>query len=63
MRRCGGAFGGKIKNSLLVACAATVAADKLNQPIKIHMDLQANMRMLGKREPYYATYQVCLPLK
>ena len=27
-------------------------------PVKIHLDIDTNMKMVGKRFPYYTTYQV-----
>ena len=30
----------------------------LNRPVKIHLDIDTNMKMVGKRFPYYATYKV-----
>ena len=60
VRRLGGSFGGKGKHSALIACAATVAADKLDRPIRIILDLKSNMRIFGKRLPYHAKYNVTL---
>ena len=28
------------------------------RPVRMHMDLDSNMRMVGKRYPYYAKYTV-----
>ena len=28
------------------------------RPVRIHMDIDSNMKMIGKRIPYYATYTV-----
>ena len=36
-------------------CVAPSTADR---PVRMHMDLDTNMKMLGKRYPYLATYQV-----
>ena len=41
-----------------VAGASAVAANKLNKPVRLIVDLQSCMRMFGKRLPYYAKYQV-----
>ena len=30
----------------------------LNRPVKIHLDIDTNMKMVGKRFPYYASYKV-----
>ena len=29
-----------------------------NRPVKIHLDIDTNMKMVGKRFPYYASYKV-----
>jgi len=58
VRRLGGGFGGKFKNSGSMACAAAVAANKMNRPVRIILDLKSNMRMYGKRLPYFAKYNV-----
>ena len=47
------------KNTLAVgAAAATVAAGKLGRPVRLWMNLEDNMRMLGKRNPYMMNYEV-----
>jgi len=28
------------------------------RPVRLHMNLDSNMKMVGKRFPYYASYQV-----
>ena len=28
------------------------------RPVRMHMDIDTNMQMIGKREPYYATFKV-----
>ena len=40
------------------AAAATVAAGKLGRPVRLWMNLEDNMRMLGKRNPYMMDYEV-----
>lgn len=60
VRRCGGAFGAKISRTGLIACAASLAAWKLNRPVKIHMRLPANMAVFGKRFPLSTDYEVGL---
>ena len=54
----GGAFGGKIQKARYVAAAAAVAATKLRRPVRIQMDLQSNMEMMGKRSEYIFQYTV-----
>lgn len=58
VRRLGGAYGGKIEKCNLSAAACAVAANKLNVPVRIVLDIKTNMEMLGKRLPYYAKYKV-----
>ena len=29
------------------------------RPVRIHMDIDSNMKMIGKRYPYLVQYQVC----
>ena len=38
--------------------ASTVAANKLGRPVRLWMNLEDNMRMCGKRNPYLFDYQV-----
>ena len=56
--RLGGAYGGKIYLPNGMAAAASVAANKLKQPIRLWLPLEENMRMLGKRNPYVFDYKV-----
>lgn len=41
-----------------VATAAAVAANKLKTPVRLWVPLEDNMRMLGKRNPYFFNYKV-----
>lgn len=43
MKQVGGAFGGKISRSNLVASVATLASYCLNAPVKVNMDLNTTM--------------------
>jgi xanthine dehydrogenase molybdopterin-binding subunit B len=58
VRRLGGAYGAKISRPNQIAAACAVAANKLNRPVRLVMDLASNMRMVGKRLPYLAKYKV-----
>ena len=31
------------------------------RPVRMHMDLETNMKTIGKRYPFYTTYEVCYP--
>ena len=57
VRRLGGAFGAKISQANIPATACAVAANKLNLPVRLRMDLRTNMEMLGKRLPYLVRYK------
>lgn len=58
IRRLGGGFGGKIARNGLVTVAASLAAFKLNKPVKMWLTLQKNMTVIGKRFPLYVNYEV-----
>ena len=44
--------------SVPVAASAALAAVKLNRPVRIVLDLEANMEMYGGRLPYLVQYKV-----
>lgn len=58
VRRIGGAFGGKAIPPGLIGAAAAVAAQNLQKPVRITLDLETNMSMIGKRFPYIMRYEV-----
>ena len=60
VKRLGGAYGAKVVLTLHVVSAAAVAANKLNRPIRLWMNLEDNMRMLGKRNFYLMDYRMGL---
>ena len=55
-KRCGGAYGAKITRGIPTACAAAVAAVKLNHPVSIVLDINTNMELIGKRAEYSGSY-------
>ena len=55
---CGGAFGGKLSNSLQCAAAAGLAAMRLNRPVVVAVDMQKCMQMLGCRASLRMDYDV-----
>ena len=57
-RRMGGGFGGKESQSALWAAAASVAAAKLNRPVKLRADRDDDMMVTGKRHDFHYEYEV-----
>jgi xanthine dehydrogenase/oxidase len=70
-RRLGGAYGGKITRfvifllaklislrSMLAAAAASAACVVTGQPVRMQMNLNTNMVLLGKRNPFEGQYEV-----
>merc|ERR1711973_685076 len=60
VKRLGGAYGGKIVLPMHLATAATVAANKVKRPVRLWLNLEDNMKMLGKRNPYLFDYKIGL---
>jgi len=58
VRRIGGSYGSKITKATHIACACAVAAHILKRPVRVVMDLETNMKMIGKRLPYFNKYEV-----
>jgi xanthine dehydrogenase large subunit len=58
MRRMGGGFGGKESQSALFAALASVAAQRLNRPVKLRPDRDDDMMITGKRHCFEYTYEV-----
>ncbi|KAK4872289.1 hypothetical protein RN001_016413 [Aquatica leii] len=58
VRRLGGAYGSKISRSGLTACAASLAAYKLQKPVKMWLPFTTNMNVIGKRCPVSMDYEV-----
>eukprot|EP00039_Didymoeca_costata_P013650 m.211254 g.211254 ORF g.211254 m.211254 type:complete len:1324 (+) comp15833_c0_seq4:23-3994(+) len=56
--RSGGAYGGKISNSLPVAAACSIASRIANRPISCVLDINTNMKMMGKRHPFLCNYTI-----
>ncbi len=57
-RRMGGGFGGKESQSALWAAAASIAAAKLNRPVKLRADRDDDMMVTGKRHDFHYEYEV-----
>ncbi|CAF4846895.1 unnamed protein product [Pieris macdunnoughi] len=56
--RCGGAYGCKITRVGLVATASSIVSYLLNRPCRFIMDIQENIRIVGKRLPAHLQYEV-----
>src|SRR5258707_5925325 len=54
--RVGGAYGGKEIRPPTIAAATAVAAHKLNRPVRLALDRNTDMIMIGKRHPFKGTY-------
>ncbi|RXZ38604.1 xanthine dehydrogenase molybdopterin binding subunit [Oxalobacteraceae bacterium CAVE-383] len=57
-RRMGGGFGGKESQSAIWACAAAIAAQRLQRPVKLRADRDDDMMVTGKRHGFYYEYEV-----
>lgn len=58
MRRMGGGFGGKETQAAGVACLCAVAARKHRRPAKMRLTRRDDMRITGKRHPFFVRYDV-----
>lgn len=58
VRRMGGGFGGKETQPALIACIASLLADKTGRPVKYRLDRDDDMIITGKRHPFRADYSV-----
>ncbi|KAH8311383.1 hypothetical protein KR044_005999, partial [Drosophila immigrans] len=57
VRRLGGGFGSKISRGNLVACAASLAAFKLNRPVRFLQSIESMMDVNGKRWACRSDYE------
>ncbi len=58
--RLGGGFGGKEDQATPWAVMVALAAQHLNQSVKLILDRHDDLRMTGKRHPYESTYKIGL---
>jgi len=58
--RLGGGFGGKEDQATAWAVMASLAALKLNKPVKIILPRQEDIRITGKRHPYSSDFKIGL---
>ncbi|XP_055857003.1 uncharacterized protein LOC129919921 [Episyrphus balteatus] len=57
VRRLGGGYGGKISRGNFIACAAALAASKLNRPVRLVQTIESMMGSLGKRWACRSEYE------
>jgi xanthine dehydrogenase large subunit len=57
-RRMGGGFGGKESQSAQFACIASIAARRLNRPVKLRLDRDDDMMITGKRHDFSFEFEV-----
>ncbi len=58
--RLGGAFGGKEDQATVWAALASLAAHKVNKPVKLVLSRHEDLFMTGKRHPYSSDYKIGL---
>ncbi|MGB3251986.1 MAG: xanthine dehydrogenase molybdopterin binding subunit [Buttiauxella gaviniae] len=58
MRRMGGGFGGKETQAAGIACHAALAAALTGRPAKMRLSRRDDMRITGKRHPFFVRYDV-----
>ena len=58
VRRMGGGFGGKESQSAPFACIASIAAQRLERPVKLRLDRDDDMLITGKRHDFQYRYEV-----
>ena len=58
VRRMGGGFGGKESQSAMFACIASIAARRLQQPVKLRLDRDDDFMATGKRHCFYYDYDI-----
>lgn len=56
VKRLGGGFGGKETRSVFASCAASVAAKKLNRPVRITLARNVDMLTTGHRHAFVSKY-------
>ena len=58
VKRLGGAFGGKERNSTIYTALAAVAAYRTGNPVEFEMERHEDIRFTGKRHPFKTHYKV-----
>jgi xanthine dehydrogenase/oxidase len=57
VKRVGGAYGSKISRSHIVTAACALGAHVTGKPVCVHLDIDTNMKMVGKRYSYFVQYE------
>jgi len=58
VKRCGGAYGGKVVNSVRPAVVTALAAQMLHRPVRMVMTIEDVMANMGKRHPVRCDYEL-----
>ena len=58
MRRMGGGFGGKETQAAGIACHAALVSVLTGRPVKMRLARRDDMRITGKRHPFFVRYDV-----
>ncbi|XP_078674888.1 xanthine dehydrogenase/oxidase-like [Branchiostoma floridae x Branchiostoma belcheri] len=58
VKRIGGGFGGKETRICVLSSVCAVAAHKAQRPVRIMLDRDEDMMMIGKRHPFLSRYKV-----
>ncbi|GAA6108461.1 aldehyde oxidase 6 isoform X1, partial [Tachysurus ichikawai] len=58
VKRVGGAFGGKVTKTTVLACITAVAAWKTERPVRCVLDRGEDMLITGGRHPVHGSYKV-----
>lgn len=56
VERVGGAYGGKLSRASQIACACAIGSQYTNRPVRFQMQLEQNMRAIGKRSACIGDY-------
>ncbi|KAL5996711.1 hypothetical protein ACLOJK_007631 [Asimina triloba] len=57
VKRVGGAFGAKLNRATPIAMACAMAADIVQKPVRLVLDLGTNMKLIGGRSPHLCKYK------
>lgn len=57
-KRMGGGFGGKESRGMLIALPVSLAAHRMNRPVRCMLDRDEDMMITGTRHPFLSKYKV-----